>query len=102
MRNANFCYLSFSMSASAEITANKLNHAIVGGSKKLYSLSVGFLQEAGPRFLPASWRIRSEKRDPFEVTILFVPVSVPLEQLAACWSQHSDETLLRRRPVCNP
>jgi len=26
-------------------------------SKKLYFLSVGFLQEAGPRFLPASWRI---------------------------------------------
>jgi hypothetical protein len=25
--------------------------------KKLYFLSVGFLQEAGPRFLPSSWRI---------------------------------------------
>ena len=29
-------------------------------SKKLYFLSVGFLQEAGPRFLPASWRIAAE------------------------------------------
>lgn len=72
----------------------------MGGSKKLYSLSVGFLQEAGPRFLPASWRIRSEKRDPCEVTILFVPVSVPLEQLAACWAEDSDETILRRCPLC--
>lgn len=43
---------------------------------------------------------RSEKRDPFEVTILFVPVSVPVEQLAACWAEDSDETILRRCPVC--
>jgi hypothetical protein len=27
-------------------------------------------------------------------------VSVPLEQLAACWAQDSDETILRRCPVC--
>jgi Domain of unknown function (DUF6431) len=27
-------------------------------------------------------------------------VSVPLEQLAACWAEDSDETILRRCPVC--
>lgn len=34
-----------------------LDYSIEAGSRKLYFLSVGFLQEAGPRFLPASWRI---------------------------------------------
>jgi len=29
----------------------------VAGSKKLYFFQLDFLQEAGPRFLPASWRI---------------------------------------------
>jgi hypothetical protein len=43
---------------------------------------------------------RSGKRDPCEVTILFVPVSVPLERLAACWAEDSDEIILRRCPVC--
>jgi hypothetical protein len=41
------------------LAANKLDRAIEVGSKKLYFLSVDFLQEAGPRFLPASWRIRA-------------------------------------------
>lgn len=43
---------------------------------------------------------RSGKRDPSEVTIIFVPVSVPLERLAACWAEDSDEIILRRCPVC--
>ena len=43
---------------------------------------------------------RSGKRDPCEVTILFVPVSVPLERLAAGWAEDSDEIILRRCPVC--
>jgi hypothetical protein len=43
---------------------------------------------------------RSEKRDPCEVTILFVPVSVPLERLAACWADDCDQIILRRCPVC--
>ena len=59
-----------------------------------------FLQEAEPRFLPSILADRSGKRDPCEVTILFVPVSVPLERLAACWAEDSDEIILRRCPVC--
>ena len=43
---------------------------------------------------------QSGKRDPCEVTILFVPVSVPLERLAACWAEDSDEIILRRCPIC--
>jgi len=43
---------------------------------------------------------QSKKRGPCEVTILFVPVSVPLEQLAACWAEDLDEIILRRCPVC--
>jgi len=51
--------------------------------------------------LPASILAdRSGKRDPCEVTILFVPVSVPQEQLAARWAEGSDEIILRRCPVC--
>ena len=59
-----------------------------------------FLQEAGPASCPASWRIGSEKRDSCEVTILFVPVSVRLEQLAALWAEDCDQIILRRCPVC--
>jgi hypothetical protein len=33
-------------------------------------------------------------------TILFVPVSVRLEQFAACWAEDCDQTILRRCPVC--
>ena len=43
---------------------------------------------------------RSRKRNPCEVTILFVPVSVALERLAAGWAEDSDEIILRRCPVC--
>ncbi len=59
-----------------------------------------FLQEAEPRFLPSILADRSGKRDSCEVTILFVPVSVPLERLAAGWAEDSDEIILRRCPVC--
>jgi len=69
-------------------------------SKKLYFLSVGFSSGGGVP-LPASILAdRSGKRDPCEVTILFVPVSVPLERLAACWAENSDELILRRCPIC--
>ena len=69
-------------------------------SKKLYFLSVGFSSGGGSP-LPASILAdRSGKRDPCEVTILFVPVSVPLERLAAGWAEGSDEIILRRCPVC--
>src|SRR6516225_10295768 len=40
------------------------------------------------------------QRSPFEVTILFVPVSVPLEQLAVGWAEDCDTIILRRCPVC--
>jgi len=43
---------------------------------------------------------RSGKRDPCEVTILFVPVCAPLEQLAAHWAEDCDQIILRRCPVC--
>jgi hypothetical protein len=43
---------------------------------------------------------RSRKRTPCEVTILFVPVSVAQERLAAGWAEDSDEIILRRCPVC--
>jgi hypothetical protein len=41
-------------------------------------------------------------RSPFSTSIPldFVPVSVPLEQLAGCWAEDSDEIILRRCPVC--
>lgn len=72
----------------------------MAGSKKLYFLSVGFSSGGG---LPLPARIladRSGKRDPCEVTILFVQVSVPLERLAAGWAEDSDEIILRRCPIC--
>jgi hypothetical protein len=72
----------------------------MAGGKKLYFLSVGFSSGGGAP-LPASILAdQSKKRGPCEVTILFVPVSVPLEQLAACWAENSDEIILRRCPVC--
>ena len=70
------------------------------GRKKLYFLSVGFSSGGGAP-LPASILAdRSRKRNPCEVTILFVPVSVALERVAACWAEDSDEIILRRCPVC--
>ncbi len=64
--------------------------------KKLYFLSGGFSSGGGVP-LPASILAdRSRKRNPCEVTILFVPVSVALERLAAGCAEDSDETILRR------
>ena len=81
-------------------TANKLDRTIVAGSEKLYFLSVGFSSGGGVP-LPASILAdRSRKRNRCEVTILFVPVSVALERLAAGWAEDSDEIILRRCPVC--
>lgn len=40
------------------------------------------------------------RRSPFEVTILFVPVSVVLGQVAACWAEDCDQTTLRLGPIC--
>jgi hypothetical protein len=39
-------------------------------------------------------------RGPFAATILFIPVSAPLDELAADWAEGSDEIILRRCPVC--
>jgi hypothetical protein len=70
-------------------------------SKKLYfSFRWNFFRRRGPASCRASWRIRSEKRDPCEVTILFVAVRVPLKQPAARWAEDCDQTILRRCPVC--
>jgi len=43
---------------------------------------------------------RSRRRNPCEVTILFIPVSVPLDRLEADWAEDCDEIILRRCPVC--
>ena len=43
---------------------------------------------------------RSRKRNPCEVTILFVPVRVGPDELRAGWAEDSDEIILRRCPVC--
>jgi hypothetical protein len=72
----------------------------VGVGKKVYFLSVGFSSGGGAP-LPASILAdRSRKRNRCEVTILFVPVSVALERLAAGWAEDSDAIILRRCPVC--
>jgi hypothetical protein len=39
-------------------------------------------------------------RSPFAVTILFIPVSAPLDKLATDWAEGCDEIILRRCPVC--
>jgi len=39
-------------------------------------------------------------RSPFAVTILFVPVSAPLDELATGWAEGWDEIIVRRCPVC--
>jgi hypothetical protein len=43
---------------------------------------------------------RSKKRDPCEVTILFVPIRVGPEEFRVGCSEDSDENILRRCPVC--
>jgi hypothetical protein len=43
---------------------------------------------------------RSRRRNPCEVTILFIPVSVPLDKLSTDWAEDCDEIILRRCPVC--
>jgi hypothetical protein len=45
---------------------------------------------AGPR----------QRRNPFEVTIRFVPVSAPPHRLEADWAEDCDKIILRRCPVC--
>jgi hypothetical protein len=42
----------------------------------------------------------SDSEAPFEVTILFVPVSARLEQLAACWADDCDQIIIRLCPIC--
>jgi hypothetical protein len=44
---------------------------------------------------------RHREQNPCDVTILFVPVSAPLEQLAADWAEGCDEIILRHCPVCD-
>jgi len=73
---------------------------IVACSEWVYFLSVGFSSGGGAP-LPASILAdRSGKRDPCEVTILFVPVSVTPDRLASFWAEYSDEAILRRCPIC--
>jgi hypothetical protein len=43
---------------------------------------------------------RSQRRNPFEVTVLFVPVSVPPYKLEADWAVDCDKNILRHCPVC--
>ena len=45
---------------------------------------------AGPR----------RRAKPLEVTILFVPVRVPLEKLARSWAEDCDKIILRLCPIC--
>ncbi|HEY1895574.1 MAG TPA: DUF6431 domain-containing protein [Terracidiphilus sp.] len=52
--------------------------------------------------LPASILAdQSRKRNPCEVTILFVPVRVPPDKLRTGWAEDSDEIILRHCPVCD-
>ncbi len=60
---------------------------------------VVFLQEEGLRLRPRSWRVNA-RGEPLEVTVLFIPVSVPLYELATGWAEGCDEIILRRCPVC--
>ena len=59
-----------------------------------------FLQEEELRSRLRSWRVNVGQRSPFEVTILFVPVSAGLEQLAACWANDCDQIIIRLCPIC--
>ena len=66
----------------------------------IFSFRWSFFRRRGPASCQHLGRIRSEKRDPLEVTILFVPVSAPCGQLAACWADDCDKIILRRCPIC--
>jgi hypothetical protein len=74
----------------------------MAGGKKLYSLSVVILlQEEELRSRLRSWWVNGRRQSPFEVTILFVPVSAGLEQLAVSWA---DDLCLAKTPAqrsCN-
>lgn len=60
---------------------------------------MGFLQEEELRSrLRLAGLGRTAK--PFEVTILFVPVSAGLEQLAVCWADDCDTMIIRLCPIC--
>lgn len=73
---------------------------IEAGSKKLY-FSFSWISSGGGAPLPASILAdQRRERDPCEVTILFVPVSIPVQRLAADWAEDSDEIIIRRCPVC--
>jgi hypothetical protein len=39
-------------------------------------------------------------RRPFAVTILFIPVSAPFDELATDWAEDCDKIILRRCPIC--
>jgi hypothetical protein len=73
---------------------------IEAGTKKLYSLSVGF-SSGGGASLPAEILAGPRRRaKPLEVTILFVPVRVSLDKLATGWAEDCDEIILRLCPIC--
>jgi hypothetical protein len=68
---------------------------------RIYILfQLDFLQEEELRSRLRSWRVNVGQRSPFEVTILFVPVSAGLEQLAACWANDCDQIIIRLCPIC--
>jgi hypothetical protein len=72
----------------------------VAASKKLYSLSVGFSSGGGASQPAAILAGQRRRRSPFEVTILFVPVSAGLKQLAVCWANDCDQIIIRLCPIC--
>jgi len=43
---------------------------------------------------------RGRRRNPCEVTILFVPVSAAPDRLEADWAEDCDKIILRRCPIC--
>jgi hypothetical protein len=59
-----------------------------------------FLQEEELRCRLRSWRVHVGLRSPFAVTILFIPVSTPLDKLATDWAEDCDKIVLRLCPIC--
>ena len=66
----------------------------------MYSLSAGFFfRRRGSASSDDLDGSKARDGTP-EVTILFVPVTVPLPQVTACWAEDCDTIILRHCPVC--
>jgi hypothetical protein len=77
-----------------------LNRNPTGCSKKrIFSSSWSFLQEEDSASGPDLGGSTPE-RSPYEVTILFIPVSAPQNKLEADWAEDCDKIILRQCPVC--